>query len=128
MREGHKQRVFATLALAGLSVAGCVSAPRTAPAVRPAPVVQTPPVNVPVGLDLVMGHNARTLVGLFGTPGLDIREGGARKLQFLGAACVLDLYLYPPRPGAEPLVTYIDARLPDGRDMDRASCVAALTR
>ena len=65
---------------------------------------------------------------LFGNPGLDIREGDARKLQFLGPACVLDLYLYPSRRGAEPVVTHVDARLPDGRDMDRASCVAALSR
>ena len=33
----------------------------------------------------------------FGTPDLDVREGTARKLQFLGPACVLDAYLYPPR-------------------------------
>ena len=61
-------------------------------------------------------------------PDLDLREGPARKLQFLGPACVLDAYLYPPRSGrGEPVVTYVDARQPDGRDMDRASCVAALT-
>jgi hypothetical protein len=62
-----------------------------------------------------------------GQPGLDIHEGRARKLQFLGPICVLDAYLYPPPNGAEPVVTHVDARLPDGRDMDRASCVAALT-
>jgi hypothetical protein len=32
----------------------------------------------------------------------------------------------PPRSGAEPVVIHVDARLPDGREMDRASCVAAL--
>jgi hypothetical protein len=41
---------------------------------------------------------------------------------------VLDAYLYAPRAGAEPVVTHVDARLADGRDMDRASCVAALSR
>ena len=30
--------------------------------------------------------------------------------------------------GGEAVVTHVDARLPDGRDMDRAACVAALTR
>ncbi len=65
---------------------------------------------------------------MFGPPDLDVREGAARKLQFLGPACVLDVYLYPPRAGAEPVVTHVDARLPDGRDMDRSSCVAALSR
>ena len=41
---------------------------------------------------------------------------------------MLDAYLYPARGGGEPIVTYVDARLPDGRDFDRASCVAALTK
>lgn len=125
MREGHPKRAVAALALAGLS--GCVSAPREAPPVQ-VPVVQAPPPRALTGLDAVIGRNARALVAMFGTPGLDIREGTARKLQFLGPACVLDLYLYPSRQGAEPIVTHVDARLPDGRDMDRASCVAALTR
>ena len=74
-----------------------------------------------------MGRNARALVALLGDPGLDVREGPARKLQFLGPACVLDAYLYPPRGGGEPVVTHVDARMPDGRDIDRASCVAALS-
>jgi hypothetical protein len=47
---------------------------------------------------------------------------------FVGPACVLDAYLYPPDPTKEPVVTWLDARLPSGEDMDRASCVAALTR
>ena len=73
-----------------------------------------------------MGANAATLGRLFGKFELDVREGDARKLQFAGPACVLDAYLYPPRPGGEPVVTWVDARLLDGRDIDRASCVAAL--
>jgi len=75
-----------------------------------------------------MGRNARGVIALFGTPDLDLREGNARKLQFLGPACVLDVYLYPPRGGGEPIATHVDARLPDGRDMDRSSCAAALSR
>jgi hypothetical protein len=66
------------------------------------------------------------VVGQFGKPVLDVREGTARKLQFIGPACILDTYLYPPAAGGEPIVTHIDARQRDGRDMDRASCVAAL--
>jgi hypothetical protein len=80
------------------------------------------------GLESVIGESARALVALLGAPDLDVREGTARKLQFLGPACVLDAYLYAPRQGAEPVVTHVDARLPDGRDIDRASCVAALSR
>jgi hypothetical protein len=55
-----------------------------------------------------------------------VREGDARKLQFAGPACVLDAYLYLPAAGRDAVVTHIDARLPDGRDFDRASCIAAL--
>jgi hypothetical protein len=49
----------------------------------------------------------------------------ARKLQFIGPICVLDAYLYP-KGAREAVATYVDARQPDGRDIDRASCVAAL--
>ena len=80
-------------------------------------------------IGIVLGATARALVGQFGNPDLDLREGPARKLQFLGPACVLDAYLYPPRSGrGEAVVTHVDARQPDGREMDRSSCVAALTR
>lgn len=119
----RRQQTGALMALALL--AGCVS-----PAGQtPPPVGQTPatPTYTTHGLESVMGRNARALTTLFGQPGLDVREGHARKLQFLGPACVLDTYLYPPRAGGEPVVTHVDARLLDGRDMDRASCVAALT-
>ena len=72
-----------------------------------------------------MGQNARTLIARFGEAHLDVREGSARKLQFIGPACVLDAYLYPQSGNSEPVVTHVDARLADGRDIDRASCVAA---
>ena len=74
-----------------------------------------------------MGRDATFLTGLFGAADLDVREGSARKLQFSGPACVLDAYLYPSAAGGAGIVTHVDARLPDGRDFDRASCVAALT-
>lgn len=114
--------------MAGALLAGCVApaarAPRVAPPVAPPPA----PTYSTTGLDSVIGQSARALVALFGAADLDLREGGARKLQFLSPVCVLDAYLYPPRAGAEPIVSHIDARLPDGRDMDRASCIAALSR
>jgi len=78
--------------------------------------------------DAVMGRNAASLVALFGRPALDVQEGSARKLQFSGQDCVLDAYLYSPRDRAEPIVTHVDARSPDGRDVDRTACVAALRR
>ncbi len=86
------------------------------------------PLHTPTGLEAVMGREAAALIALFGEPGLDVREGPARKLQFLGRSCVLDAYLYPPRRGGDAVVTHIDAREPDGGDTDRAACVAALSR
>jgi hypothetical protein len=111
--------------LACLLVAGCASGPAEKPArtAAPPPPVATYSVN---GLEGVIGRTAPMLEAQFGKPALDVREGTARKLQFTGAACVLDAYLYPPRAGGPPIVTWVDARLPDGRDFDRASCVAAL--
>ncbi len=114
---------WGSLLLVLIALAGCA-----------APGTQAPPIQTAVarpvaaqGLSGVIGSTAGALVSQFGRFDLDLREGPARKLQFLGPACVLDAYLYPPRSGAEPVVTHVDARLPDGREMDRASCVAALS-
>ncbi len=110
--------------LAALPLAACV-APQTS---APTPSVVSAPPPSAAGLEAVMGATAQRLIAQFGNPDLDLREGPARKLQFLGPACVLDAYLYPPRGGrGEPVVTHVDARQPDGREMDRASCVAALS-
>ncbi|HET8612747.1 MAG TPA: hypothetical protein VFL92_08275 [Sphingomonas sp.] len=107
-----------------LLLAGC-----TLPAGRPtAPSAEQPANMHEAGLERVMGKTARELARLFGAADLDTREGRAERLQFVGPACVLDAYLYPRREGGEPVVAYVDARLPDGADMDRASCVAALSR
>lgn len=131
-------------------LAGCVTAPATTPQ-SPPPVVrgQAPPPMTPArpqvapstgtfvaprimqlpGLEGVIGQNGTTLANSFGPPRLEVREGDALKLQFSGEACVLDIYLYPLQPGAEPSATYIDARrASDGIDVDRAACVAALRR
>jgi hypothetical protein len=123
-----RKRGAAAIGLAMLS-AGCVSSETAAPVKRHAGAALPPaPRYNPVGLEGVIGRTARFLETGFGKPELDIREGTARKLQYSGAACVLDLYLYPPRGGGDPIVTYVDARRPDGTDFDRASCVAALQR
>ena len=95
---------------------------------RPAAIGRAPlPVLAPVGLERVIGEDAAGLARLFGTPDAEVREGTARKLQFAGPICVLDAYLYP-KDKAVPRVTWLDARQPDGSPIDRASCVAALTR
>ncbi|MXO91467.1 hypothetical protein GRI41_11575 [Altererythrobacter aquaemixtae] len=90
---------------------------------------QAPRVMNILGLEGVIGADSNALQRQFGEPRLDVREGDVRKLQFSGEACVLDIYLYPLRQGAQPTATYVDARrASDGLDVDRASCVAALKR
>lgn len=129
--------------------AGCVTAPSapTGPArpqpgaARPAPPPQTarpapsatgfraPRVMALPGLGDVIGKNETALANIFGPPRLTVKEGDARKMQFAGPACVLDIYLYPLTPRGEPSATYVDARrASDGLDVDRAACVAALRR
>ena len=107
---------------AALGLAACAATPRPA-AVAAAPTTRYPAL----GLERVIGQDAAGLVRLFGQPDQEMREGTARKLQFSSGICVLDAYLYP-KGSAAPRVTYLDARQPDGRAIDRASCVAALTR
>ena len=105
------------------------AAPRTAvraPGRRPPPppVVQALP-----GTEGVIGATAPDLVRQFGEPRLDVIEGDARKLQYSGSPCVLDIYLYPAAPGREPQASYVDARrASDAQEVDRAACIAALRR
>lgn len=104
----------------------------------PAKVVVRPPVRTPPpsariqvlpGLEGVIGADRNELSRQFGTARLDVWEGDARKLQFVGNACVLDVYLYPPERGKEPEATYVEARRPsDGQDVDRAACISALRK
>lgn len=118
-------RHLATLPILGLAIlaAGCATTARQGPSTA------GPPPKLPTaGLERVVGKTAADLQALFGTPDQDMREGDSRRLQFVSTICVLDAYLYAPAPGRQPVVTWIDARLPNGDDIDRASCVAALTR
>ncbi len=97
----------------------------TAAPVQSASVVTAPKLVTGKGLDAVIGHTREMIIATFGEPRLDFMEGPARKLQFSGAACVLDVYLYPQGSGA-PLATHVDARRSDGAAVDRAACVNAL--
>jgi hypothetical protein len=88
---------------------------------------RTPQVQTVPGIQGVIGSTSAELARQFGPARLDVWEGDARKLQFSGNACVLDVYLYPAEPGRDPQATYMDARNPnDGADVDRAACVNAL--
>ena len=105
-----------------------MSACATTPPPKPRAVTTVSIPMRPTGLERVLGQDAKALTALFGAADQDVREEGAQRLQFAGPFCILDAYLYPARTGAEALVTYLDARQPDGKDIDRASCVAALIR
>lgn len=99
------------------------------PPVR-SPITAPPPaarLQVLPGLEGVVGAGPAELTRQFGTPRLDVIEGDARKLQFSGTACVLDIYLYPLERGREVQATYVDARRSsDGQEVDRAACITAL--
>lgn len=122
--------------LAACGSQGVKSVP-TAPA-KPARVaVRVPEKRVPApakvlvapGLEGVIGAGADDLARQFGPARLEVWEGDARKLQFAGNACVLDVYLYPSAQGREPQATYVDARrASDGQDVDRAACISALRK
>ncbi|MFY7744791.1 MAG: hypothetical protein ACOVQY_05170 [Erythrobacter sp.] len=119
-------------ALAGV-LAGCAgggggggtkpASTRPAPAARSS-IVRLPEVMAPQGLEGVIGTDATTLTRRFGAPRIDLAEGDARKLQFTGATCVIDIYLYPQRPGTEPLAAHVVARLRQGgAEVDRGACI-----
>ena len=104
-----------------LFVAGCATAPQQQPAPQPVPVVvQTSPQT-----RKLIGLTANELVGYFGHPALQVREGASLKLQFRGRQCVLDAFLYP-QSGGVLRVTYVNTRLPSGADTDQAACISDL--
>ncbi len=106
-----------------LVLAACAARPE-------APVVQAPPPVVarpPQVRSVIVGLTASELVGHFGNPALQVREGVGLKLQFRSKRCVLDAYLYPPDSGSGvQRVTYVDTRLPSGVATDQAACISAL--
>lgn len=125
--------------LAGLmatALAGCVgggaASPRRATPAQPSPrgsIVVVPQVMAPAGLEGVIGSPAAALTRRFGTPRIDLVEGDARKLQFGGQACVLDIYLYPLAAGAEPTATHVAARIRQGgAPADPGACIREVER
>jgi hypothetical protein len=116
MRAGLSM-ILGLFALAGCGTGGSTIAP---------PRVAFTPATPPPKLRTLIGADARALIAQFGTPRLDIREPGARKLQFANGRCILDAYLYPPARDREPLVTHADARLPTGEEVEAQACVKML--
>lgn len=108
---------IAPFILLGFAVAGCATN-------RPiAEIAPPPPTQSTVGLEQVLGQSPPAVVKLIGSPGLDRTEGKGRHLQFAQGSCVLDVYFYAPPAGGEPVATYADARLKDGKPLDTASCL-----
>jgi len=122
-------------ALLAAGLAGCAGGGKPAPAPRPgfgpaAPatprstIVVVPEVMAPAGLAGVIGSPAAALTNRFGSPRIDLAEGDARKLQFAGPSCVLDIYLYPLAAAAEPTATHVEARLRQGgAPADAGACI-----
>ena len=105
-----------------LTVSGCAAVPAAQPVSAP-----PPPMASAYGQPVhVMGMDAKALIATFGQPRLDIQEPTMRKLQFANGKCVLDAYLYPPKEGKTPVVTYADARTPAGKDTEVGACTTAL--
>jgi hypothetical protein len=112
------RRLFA-LSLTVL-LSACAARPQQVQA--PAPAAQPEPQEQ----NSLSGLTAQELVGRFGAPALQIREGPSLKLQFRGPRCVMDAYLYPSGGSGTLKVTHVDTRLPSGGDMDQAACIFAL--
>ena len=72
------------------------------------------------------GLTAQELVGRFGAPALQIREGASLKLQFRGRRCIMDAYLYPSGTAGSLKVTHVDTRNLTGGDFDQAACIFSL--
>lgn len=92
------------------------------------PPPRTPARSSGVGLESVLDATAAQLVRKFGQPRIDLAEGDARKLQFAGSPCVLDVYLYTPEGAREQRATWVDARNLAGESVDPAACIGALGR
>ena len=119
----HRRSMRRFVPALALLVAACATRPVT-PEPTPAPVAAV--VQPPKVRSSILGLTASELVGHFGNPALQVREGTSLKLQFRGRSCVLDAYLYPSETGGIQRVTYVDARLSSGASTDQAACIAAL--
>ena len=118
--RGHHTIMRRLVLASTLLLGACATRPQQPPQ-QPAQVIPQPQ---PRQVTRITGMSAQDLVGHFGKPALQIREGNSLKLQFRGRSCVLDAYLYP-QSGAYR-VTHVDTRSPSGVDVDQAACIFAL--
>jgi pimeloyl-ACP methyl ester carboxylesterase len=118
--RGHHTIMRRLVLASTLILAGCATRPQPQQPAQQIP----PPEPVSPQARQILGLTPNELVGHFGKPALQIREGNSLKLQFRGRSCVLDAYLYPQSGGYR--VTHVDTRSPSGVDMDQAACIFAL--
>ena len=110
--------------LLALIVTACASGPKPASA----PMVSAPS-QPRAATSALIGLTANDLIGRFGQPGFQVREGPGLKLQWSANGCVLDTYLYPPVSGrGTETVTHIDTRRPSGAAFSQPECVGLLLR
>jgi hypothetical protein len=138
------RRAVMIAALLATALAGCAGggggarkpAAASRPAVRPVASATprstglvVPEVMAGKGLNGVIGAPAAALTARFGSPRVDLAEGDARKLQFAGQSCVLDIYLYPLAAAAEPTATHVAARIRQGGALiDPGVCIREVER
>lgn len=122
-----KNRQLAAISGLALTLGACAGPAIPRPSTPP-PVTQQPTVVKPVQNNALIGNSADAIGRMFGKPRLDVTEGAGRKLQFAGTNCILDIYFYAPRAGANPVATHVDARTPDGRNAEVNSCAQSLQR
>ncbi len=124
---------------AALSLAACaggsVGSSSTTQSAKTTRAQIPPPVLVPslavreAGLQEIIGASGPALVKRFGKARIDLKEGNARKLQFAGEECVLDIFLYPLQSGQDPVATHIEARnRKTGEASDQAVCAGILAQ
>jgi hypothetical protein len=89
------------------------------------PAPTPPPAQQPRESGVLIGLTGNELVTRFGRPVLQIKEGNSFKLQFRGALCVLDAFLYPST-GAQYRVTHVEARSRAGTNTNQADCIRTL--
>lgn len=140
MRKAIAALLMATLVSACSTGAGRtpILGPTAARALPSAPIPQRQPNTQParpsqpqreVGFEGVIGARASVLIGELGKPRIDLLERDARKLQFASENCVIDIFLYPASPGAEPVATHIQARQrAGGASADAGRCLAEIIR
>lgn len=121
-RPVHRPAPMRSLLLAAplLAIAACARVPAQ-PEVPAAPPAQPQPREAGV----LIGLTGNDLVRRFGAPALQIREGNSFKIQYRGARCVLDAFLYPSS-GGQHRVTHVETRTPAGGDTSQPDCIRAL--